>query len=62
MTSEQYVQKQGMCCPKCEGGHLRSGTIEPLGDIILVPVVCEDCGFEYNDIYVLSSYEALDKI
>ena len=61
MTTEEYVGKQGMCCPRCEGGHLRSGTIDRLAaDMIFVGVICEDCGFDYNDIYVLAGYEEAD--
>lgn len=41
-------------CPKCNGHNLRYEAVEPEGDVIYYPWVCEDCSTQGEEWYSLN--------
>ncbi len=58
LNDATYVQKQGMVCPFCGGHNLDvSSPVIQAGDTAVQGVCCNECGRQWDDIYVLSGYQ-----
>jgi predicted Zn-ribbon and HTH transcriptional regulator len=57
LTSDEYVENHGGCCPNCQSGEIEGGPFEVEGERCWQPVRCLVCGFNWNDLYRLSGYE-----
>ena len=52
-----YRKAGGGICPICKGGQIEGGSLDVDGPACFQVVSCLDCGGEWRDRYVLSSYE-----
>jgi hypothetical protein len=50
---KEYIKAGGSFCINCGSGDISAGRIESEGREAWQPVVCKDCGSEWNDIFRL---------
>jgi hypothetical protein len=56
ISSEEYVQDNGMHCPFCRSYDISSGDIE-IDDVqIFQKISCFDCSKSWQDVYKLTNY------
>ena len=56
MTNEEYVQHSGTRCPFCRSRNILAGSFEAAGRTSWQNVSCDDCGFSWQDEYVLTGW------
>lgn len=56
MTSDQYVQRQGLHCPFCESTDFSGGDFEVALTKATQKVECNECGGTWYDEYTLTGY------
>ena len=62
LTDQQYVQRQGLVCPFCQGHDLgpASGvTLET--DVATQEIRCNSCKRTWEDIFTLSGYREVEE-
>ena len=57
LTSDEYVAKQGTCCPFCWRSDVSGDEVVVDGGGAHQKVSCNACNEEWTDIYVLTGYE-----
>lgn len=60
MTTQEYVENSGACCPVCHSTNIEGGAIDIEGRSAVQPVGCVDCGSSWTDQFQLASYENLE--
>jgi hypothetical protein len=61
LTSDEYAERSGLCCPSCHGDSLYSGPFYTRDDMrVAIDVKCGDCYAEWSDVYDLIGYEDLE--
>lgn len=56
-TQGEYLYYRGLNCPGCGSEALVVRGSMQYGTDVSVPIKCESCGLEYNELYTLSGYE-----
>lgn len=56
VTSDEYVQKGGTCCPFCGSTDINGGQVEIDAGTACQPVDCSECEKEWTDTYSLTGY------
>jgi hypothetical protein len=57
---ENYIKGGDGKCPKCESINITGGHVEIDGDEAVQGVLCGDCEFEWEDVYILSEIRITD--
>lgn len=59
MTKQQRAKylKSPNHCPKCNSKNISGGSFEADDDYAYRDVTCDDCGYEFRDIYTLADVE-----
>ena len=53
MTTDNLIIAEGMC-PICGSENITYGEIEPYGEGIYYPAICDDCGATFKECYHLT--------
>lgn len=56
LTSDEYANQGGNCCPYCGSGDLDGGPVEIDAGIAAQKVGCGECDKEWTDTYSLTGY------
>lgn len=53
MTTDNLIIAEGMC-PICGSENITYGVLEPYGEGIYYPAICDDCGATFKECYNLT--------
>lgn len=59
LTSAQYVEKKGTCCPNCHGTDVDGSQVNIDSGVASQDCFCPNCAAEWTDVYHLVGYSNL---
>ena len=63
LTDQQYVQRQGLVCPFCQGDDLDTRSPVTLKtDVATQEIRCNACGKVWDDVFTLSGYREVEEV
>ena len=60
-TNSEYLNAGGNICPRCGSDAISAGILEADSNIAWCSVECDDCKFEWRDLYQLTGYEKVER-